>query len=161
MHLRNPLCAGDEACNLGDPTWFWDPGLTSPEVQKRDISGPTKRSIFKNFIICNFQWLQLKFYNFIVIWLVRRLLDCSLRMQESNIFSHDCQSVSLSVHSGYHVTGNIELPPLPYGQLGHPPGSVQTCSLGDALPIGKRAVGFPLKGILVSSCSQHFFGTRR
>ena len=27
-----------------DPPWFWNPGQTSPEVQNRGISGPTKRT---------------------------------------------------------------------------------------------------------------------
>ena len=27
-----------------DPPWLWDPGQTSPEVQSRGISGPTKRT---------------------------------------------------------------------------------------------------------------------
>ena len=27
-----------------DPTWLWNPGKTSPEVQNRGISGPTKRT---------------------------------------------------------------------------------------------------------------------
>ena len=36
-----------------DPPWLWNPGETSPEVQNRDISGPTKRkcpAIFKKKI---------------------------------------------------------------------------------------------------------------
>ena len=44
VNLRNPLCAGEEACKWGNPPWLWNPGQTSPEVQNRGISGPTKRT---------------------------------------------------------------------------------------------------------------------
>ena len=44
VNLRNSLCAGEEACKRGNPPWLWNPGQTSPEVQNRGISGPTKRT---------------------------------------------------------------------------------------------------------------------
>ena len=44
VNLRNPLCAGEEARKWGNPPWLWNPGQTSPEVQNRGISGPTKRT---------------------------------------------------------------------------------------------------------------------
>ena len=42
-----PLHTGNKAPKLGDPSLLWNPGHTSPEVQNRDISGPTK--IFKKY----------------------------------------------------------------------------------------------------------------
>ena len=39
VNLRNLLCASEEARKRGNP-----PGQTSPEVQNRGISGPTKRT---------------------------------------------------------------------------------------------------------------------
>ena len=44
VNLRNPLCTGEEARKQGNPPWLWNPGQTSPEVQNRGISGPTKRT---------------------------------------------------------------------------------------------------------------------
>ena len=44
VNLRTPLCTGEEACKRGNPPWLWNPGQTSPEVQNRGISGPTKRT---------------------------------------------------------------------------------------------------------------------
>ena len=41
---------------LRDPSWLWNPGQTSPEVQKRGTSGPTKKTdvlqnVFENLKI--------------------------------------------------------------------------------------------------------------
>ena len=44
VNLRNLLCAGKEACKRGNPPWLWNPGQTSPKVQNRGISAPTKRT---------------------------------------------------------------------------------------------------------------------
>ena len=44
VNLRNLLCEGEEAHKWGNPPWLWNPGQTSPEVQNRGISGPTKRT---------------------------------------------------------------------------------------------------------------------
>ena len=44
VNLRNPLCAGEEARKRWNPPWLWNPGQTSPKVQNRGISGPTKRT---------------------------------------------------------------------------------------------------------------------
>ena len=44
VNLRNLLCTGKEAHKRGNPPWPWNPGQTSPEVQNRGISGPTKRT---------------------------------------------------------------------------------------------------------------------
>ena len=48
VNLRNLLHAGDEACTQEIPHWLWNPGQTSPEVQNRAISGPSK-IILKNY----------------------------------------------------------------------------------------------------------------
>ena len=42
VSLSNPLDTNDETCNQGNPPWRSDPGQTSPEVQNRGISDPTK-----------------------------------------------------------------------------------------------------------------------
>ena len=42
-NLKSPSCTDVEACKRGHSTWLWNPGQTSSEVQRRDISGPTKR----------------------------------------------------------------------------------------------------------------------
>ena len=44
VNLRNPLCTDEEARKWGNPPWLWNPGQTSPEVQNRGISSPTKRT---------------------------------------------------------------------------------------------------------------------
>ena len=44
VNLRNLLCAGDETCKQEILSGFETPGQTSPEVQKRGMSGPTKRT---------------------------------------------------------------------------------------------------------------------
>ena len=50
--LSNPLCASDEAYKPTDPPWLWSQGQTSPEVQHKDISGPTKRvDVLQSYIL--------------------------------------------------------------------------------------------------------------
>ena len=44
VNLRNLLWTGEEVHKRGNPPWLWNPGQTSPEVQNRGISGPTKRT---------------------------------------------------------------------------------------------------------------------
>ena len=43
VNQRNPLQPGEKACKWELPPWLQNPGQMSPEVQNRDISGPTKR----------------------------------------------------------------------------------------------------------------------
>ena len=38
-----------------DPLWLWNPGQTSPEVQNRGISGPTKRTCALQFFFKKFK----------------------------------------------------------------------------------------------------------
>ena len=45
VNLRNLLCAGKEASKWGNSPWLWTPEQTSPKVQNRDISGPTKKDL--------------------------------------------------------------------------------------------------------------------
>ena len=45
VNLRNPLHAGNEAGKQGNPPRLWNPGQTSPQLQKKGISGPTKRNL--------------------------------------------------------------------------------------------------------------------
>ena len=54
MTQKNYSHAGEWARKVRDPPRLWNPGQTSPEVQNRDISGPTKRTcvlqiFFKKF----------------------------------------------------------------------------------------------------------------
>ena len=42
VNLRIPLHTGDKAYRWGDPPWIWNAGQTSPEVQKKAISGLKK-----------------------------------------------------------------------------------------------------------------------
>ena len=50
VNLRNALHISDEANQSGNPPWLWNRGQSSPEVQNRGISGPTKRTyVLQNF----------------------------------------------------------------------------------------------------------------
>ena len=53
VNLRNPLCAGEEVCKQGNPPYLWNTGQTSPEVQNRGISGPTKRTYVLQIFLKN------------------------------------------------------------------------------------------------------------
>ena len=74
-NLRNPLCAGDEVHKRGNPLWLWDPNQTSPEVQNRVISGPTRRThilqIIWNWIRHQVSWM--KWRHNMALHLARRL----------------------------------------------------------------------------------------
>ena len=39
------LTHGQESMQARNPPWLWNPGQTSPEVQNRGISGPTKKDL--------------------------------------------------------------------------------------------------------------------
>ena len=42
VNVRNPLRAGDKTQKQGHPLWLWNQEETSPEVQNKVVSGPTK-----------------------------------------------------------------------------------------------------------------------
>ena len=49
VNLRSLLCTGEEAHKRGNPHWLWNPEQTSPEVENRGITGPTKRTYVLQF----------------------------------------------------------------------------------------------------------------
>ena len=49
VNLRNPFHTGKEVCKYGDQLRLWNSGQTSPKVQNRGISGPTKKTMSSKF----------------------------------------------------------------------------------------------------------------
>ena len=72
-------------------------------------------------------------------------------LREGNVFTRICLSVTECVCSqwGNHAIGHHPQAPLPHWD---PPRHVQTCSL---TPVGNRAVGLRLKGLLIVNVTYH------
>ena len=83
MNLRNPLHICDKVCKQG----LWNPGQTSPKVQNRSISGPTKG-------ICVLQ-------NSFCLYFTKKIV--LLRRKSSKMFTDD-EKVRRT-HYGHLITG--------------------------------------------------------
>ena len=59
MKLRILLYADENACKQRGPTWLWNPGQTSPEVQNSGISDPTNISaVLQKFNLEKYEWSE-------------------------------------------------------------------------------------------------------